>query len=126
MLASVLEQGYVTMDASLVAPIITAVIAGYAALGGVLIWMLKTTSAQLDRTNLQFIAALQSTVIESNKNSTITVERLTEVVTTIREMAATNREEHRTMQSNMIEQNRALLDAMGKVGRNASGNYQAA
>lgn len=108
----------VSIDAGTLTPIVLAVISGYGALGGVVIWLLKTMSAQLDRTNTQFIGALQTTVAESNKSSVMMVERLTETVTTLREMAATNRTEHQALSTSMAEQNRAMLDALGKVGRN--------
>jgi hypothetical protein len=85
--------------------------------------MLKTMSAQLERTNTQFISALQTTVTESNKTSVLMVERLTETVTTLREMAANNRNEHQSLSVAMAEQNRAILDALGKVGRNSASSY---
>jgi hypothetical protein len=125
MLAAVLVENYIAIDTSIILPIVSAVLAGYAALGGTLIWSLKTTTTQLDKANTQYINALQSTVAESNKTQVMMVERLTETLTTIREMAATNRSEHSTMSSTMMEQNRAILDALGKVGRSAPSNNQA-
>lgn len=111
---SILAQS-ITLDVGLFTPIISAVIAGYAALGGLLVWQLRRQATQTETLTKDFIAALQNTIIENNKTNAMMVERMTELVTTVREMAAVNRDEHRSLIMSQAEQHRALLDAIGKA-----------
>lgn len=115
MLSSLLQDQLITVDVGIFTPVISAVIAGYAALGGLLVWQLRRQATQTETLTKDFIGALQTTIIENNKTNAMMVERMTELVTTVREMAAVNRDEHRSLLMSQAEQHRALLQAIGQA-----------